>query len=91
MYADDLVLVSVDNTWECAESLLESDYLIVQKWMHDNVLIINHKKTKIMPFRKPQDSRHDIIAIKSHSFDCLHNNLIGYHCCHSIETVDSFC
>ena len=63
---------------------------IVTKWCHDNGLIINATKTKIMHI-KPPHFNYTPIKIKFHNIDCLHNqNNISDTCTSYIEAVSSY-
>lgn len=54
MYADDTALTVAHNNIEVAMKLLQEDFNTFQKWIHDNELIINDKKTKILCIKTPK-------------------------------------
>lgn len=74
MYADDTALVIAHNDKNEAMKKLQEDFNTVQKWFHDNKLIINEKKTKLLCIRTPK-RKLEPIYIQCHNNTCLHNGL----------------
>jgi hypothetical protein len=89
MYADDTVLVAVHRELEGAEKMMQSVFTKVLQWTHDNNLICNARKTKIMHICSPLNHNACTQAkIIHHSFDCLHSNQCN--CSTFIEEVNQF-
>lgn len=90
-YADDTaILVSHENIEEEAE-IMQNELNTMTKWCHDNGLIINATKTKIIHFRPRHIPRTHITPI-FHNTQCLHrisNNTID-SCTTKIELVESY-
>lgn len=94
MYADDTLLVAVHRKLSTANKYMQEDFTRVLKWSHDNDLIINSSKTKIMhicsPFNVLVDAPFSVIF---HSLSCLHlnkeNEIICCQCSDEIEPVES--
>ena len=64
---------------------------IITKWSHDNGLVINSSKTKLMHIKPRHLPNHDV-KIKFHTQECLHNtNLPNVDTCTTIiEMVKTF-
>lgn len=90
-YADDTaILVSHENIKEAAE-IMQNELNTMTKWCHDNGLIINATKTKIIHFRPRHIPRTHITPI-FHNTQCLHrisNNTID-SCTTKIELVETY-
>lgn len=71
MFADDTALLSVNNNIDEAQHKLQQDYNNLLIWSHDNGLIVNEKKTKVMCITT---SKRNIIGVNiiSHTVNCLH-------------------
>lgn len=91
MFADDTAILSAHTNLEEAVYNLQQDYNKILLWSHDNDLIINCNKTKLMVITTSKRHIKDV-NIKSHSYKCLHVG--GYkteNCeCDSIEEVNTF-
>lgn len=60
------------------------------KWCHDNGLVINANKTKLMHFRSRHMPTREI-SILFHGYDCLHTNQQSEEkCTTTIELVDTY-
>lgn len=90
MYADDTVLVASHVNLENARETMQSEFLNVLRWTHDNNLIINSTKTKLMHICSPLNKlRSETINIISHSNACLHgSSQWTCNCIDKIENVD---
>ena len=69
--------------------MMHSDYNIILKWSHDHGLVINHKKTNLMMFRKAQDTKCGNLFIISHNNLCLHTYMDDCNC-EPLKIVDSY-
>lgn len=73
MYADDTVVLSSHHDLHTAEHDMQRDFNEVLRWTHDNDLVINSEKTKLMhicsPYNRDLESP---VSISCHSYDCLH-------------------
>ena len=49
-YADDNSLYSIDNTIESVKKALSNDFIIIQNWFHENLMVLNAKKCHYMCF-----------------------------------------
>lgn len=72
-YADDTAIVVSNNNIDCATETMQAEFDNILSWCHDNGLIVNVKKTKLIHIRPPHIVRTPI-KIRFHSFDCLHKN-----------------
>lgn len=90
-YADDTAIIVTHKNVKEAEKIMQNEFTELCKWCHDNGLIINSKKTKLMHIR-PRHIPNSNIEIKFHDFDCLHNrNVTSNECCKTnIELVESY-
>lgn len=92
-YADDTTIIVADKSIQRAELRMQSEMNLVTKWCHDNGLVINSNKTKLMHFRPKHIPKREI-PITFHNYDCLHKNhsLNDYvdTCTSKIEVVDQY-
>lgn len=91
MFADDLCALRAGTDLALTCQLVQEDVDAVVKWSHDNGIVLNTDKTKLMlihsPYLIPKDKSPPIFT---HSFTCLHNNIIPVNCtCTAIEKVSS--
>lgn len=88
MYADDTCLLYAGKDEKIIENCIQEDFDSVVKWAHDNGIILNLNKTKIIRLYSPYN-KHNIcndVHITGHSYDCLHAN--NYNCqCNVLEEV----
>lgn len=94
-YADDTAIIVTHRELQTAVQTMQSEFNEVVRWCHDNGLIINANKTKLMHIRPPHIPRTHI-EIKFHNFECLHQN-VNHSCLHQsdnckdyIENVDVY-
>ena len=92
-YADDTAVIVSHKNIKTATEIMQDQLNIVGKWCHDNGLVINATKTKIMHIRPPH-FKNSNITIKFHDTDCLHKiNIINNNhdtCNTLIELVDTY-
>lgn len=88
MFADDLCTLSAGTNLAETCRLVQQDIDAVVKWSHDNGIILNSEKTKLLIINSPYlPVTETPPPLLSHSFDCFHNNL--NNCiCKPIEKVD---
>lgn len=80
-FADDSALVAVHKILATAVSYLQEDYVNLLRWTHDDGLIVNALKTKIVHISSPLNVDHNsLVEVVSHSVDCLHNSNCGINC-----------
>ena len=72
-YAYDTAIVIADNNITTAKERMQKQLDIATRWSHDNGLIINANKTKLIHIKPPNISGSSI-EIKFHNTDCLHRN-----------------
>lgn len=72
-YADDTAIIVSHHDINSAIEIMQTEFDEVVRWCHDNGLIINCKKTKLMHIRPPHILRTQI-KIRFHNFECLHKN-----------------
>lgn len=72
-YADDTAIVVADNNITNAAKRIQKQLNIATKWCHDNGLVINATKTKVMHIKAPHLSTSNI-DLKFHNTQCLHYN-----------------
>lgn len=92
MYADDTVLLAAHRDIECAIEELQINFNRLLQWTHDNALVINSDKTKIIHICSPFNvQKYATINVIFHSHNCLHT--LRSDTCNScivhIEVVDS--
>lgn len=93
-YADDTAIIVSNQNIQQATNLMQNQLDITNKWCHDNGLIINASKTKLMHI-KPKHLPETQINLTIHNTNCLHNktknptNNIDT-CTTTIETVKTY-
>lgn len=75
-YADDTAIIVAHNDLERAVENMQNELYNITKWCHDNGLIINANKTKLMHIKQPHIPTCDI-NIKFHNNDCLHKKQLS--------------
>lgn len=89
-YADDTAIIVADKNMCNATRTLQNQFDIATKWCHDNGLLINATKTKVMHI-KPPHLNNTSIQIKFHDRECLHNKNSTNDTCNTyIEVVNSY-
>ncbi|KAG7298799.1 hypothetical protein JYU34_017232 [Plutella xylostella] len=90
MFADDTCLMYAGKDAISIEKHLQDDFDNVTKWAHDNGIILNTEKTKLLLI-KSSYRKQDVteIKIKGHSYECLHSNMLSCSCL-EIENVVKF-
>lgn len=90
-YADDTAIVVTNKNIEIATKNMQNQLNDVSKWCHDNGLVINASKTKLMHIRQPNMKQINI-QLKYHDIECIHNktNDTNDSCNTSIELVNIY-
>ncbi|XP_075150930.1 uncharacterized protein LOC142225039 [Haematobia irritans] len=89
-YADDTAVIVSHPNLEDAQIIMQTELNNIARWCHDNGLIINADKTKLLHIRLPSLSNTSI-KLKFHSTQCLHsyrNSADNDSCETFIEVVD---
>nr|XP_049702185.1 uncharacterized protein LOC126055726 [Helicoverpa armigera] len=89
MYADDLCILRAGTDIQETCQLIQRDVDAVVKWSHDNGIILNADKTKLLVIRSPYT--HLSIStptLITHEYSCFHNDLKNCKC-KPIEAVNS--
>lgn len=81
-YADDTAIVVCHRSIVEAEKIMQAEFHEAAKWCHDNGLVINGSKTKLMHIRSVQ---HAASEIKIKTFNCTDPDN-----CETIEVVDTY-
>lgn len=80
MFADDLIIIVSAKTLIEAQKIMQININHLASWAHDMKLIINSKKTKIMQIYNPYVSNCEVVRVKIHSIECMHNFLSDCNC-----------
>lgn len=72
-YADDTAIIVANEDLAVASQIMQAELNLITRWCHDNGLIINASKTKIMHIRLPH-IKNSLISLKFHDNNCLHKN-----------------
>lgn len=91
-YADDTAILVIDKNIENAYRTMQHELNTVTKWSHDNGLVINASKTKLMHIKPPHLATYNI-NLKFHDYQCLHNSNILSNtdtCSSIIEIVKTY-
>lgn len=91
-YADDTAIVVSHRNIYTATAIMQRQLNIAAKWCHDNGIVINAAKTKIMHI-KPRHLADSSIVITFHDNDCLHKQSQATHvekCATYIEVVKTY-
>ncbi|KAM7352639.1 uncharacterized protein ACRADG_006262 [Cochliomyia hominivorax] len=93
-YADDTAIVVAETNLTTAIDQMQNQLNIATKWCHDNGLIINANKTKVMHIKPPHLSNSQVTLVY-HNTNCLHyqiknSNLCDGNCNTNIEIVNIY-
>ncbi|XP_037827190.1 uncharacterized protein LOC119615183 [Lucilia sericata] len=95
-YADDTAIIVADKNIQNATKLMQQQLDIAAQWCHDNGLVINANKTKLMHI-KPRHLIDTPIVIKFHDTSCLHKRAQNLYslgnpetCTTNIELVKTY-
>lgn len=81
MFADDLCALRAGTNLADECQLIQQDVDTVVKWSHDNGIILNSDKTKLLIIHSPYlPLTQTTPSIYTHSFQCLHNKLVNCSC-----------
>ncbi|XP_050563464.1 uncharacterized protein LOC118274071 [Spodoptera frugiperda] len=76
-----------------AQTHMQTDFENIIKWAHDNGIILNFAKTKVMCISSPYNiyirNSSPNLHITGHTYDCLHNNKTNCQC-KNIDIVDKY-
>jgi hypothetical protein len=90
MYADDTCLLYAGKDLCEVERKIQIDFENILKWSHDNGIILNVGKTKVMHVCSPyMPNLGTKISIIGHTYDCLHNDK-AVCACVELETVTEY-
>lgn len=90
-YADDTCIVAHDRNYESALGKLTDDFASISKWSHDNGLVLNASKSKVMHIHSSHIITTKNVEIKSHNYQCLHIDIVTQNCnCAMLEQVSQF-
>lgn len=86
-FADDLAIVSADESLGTAVCNLQSDLILIQKWFYNNEIFMNFSKTKSMIVKSPHKKILETYSnIKCHTRNCLLNHIYESSCnCTELE------
>lgn len=94
MYADDMCLMYSSKNIQEVRAVLQADFDNITRWAHDNGIILNLSKTKVMHVHSPhnlvaKNVDKDDIGIVGHTYECMH--VRNTNCvCEKLEYVDRF-
>ena len=90
-YADDTAIVVTNSNIQSAINMMQNELNTLNKWCHDNGIIINASKTKLIHIRPPHICQANINLI-FHNIDCLHTSTqsLDDKCRTSIELVNDY-
>lgn len=90
-YADDTAIVVTHKNITTATEIMRSELDNITRWCHDNGLVINANKTKLMHIMPPRMNYPDI-NITFHDHNCLHSNIRSDadNCQTKIEIVNNY-
>ena len=71
-YADDNTLYSIGNTIEGVKKALSNDFRIIQKWLHENLIVLNARKCHYMCFGTSKEND-DFIKLPN----CCKEKILG--------------
>lgn len=75
MYADDLCILRAGTDLSETARLIQQDVDAVVKWSHDNGIVLNSQKTKLLLLHSPYlPINNPVPPIFAHSFNCIHHH-----------------
>ncbi|XP_047024633.1 uncharacterized protein LOC124633450 [Helicoverpa zea] len=81
MFADDLCILRSGANIDDICQLVQQDIDAVVKWSHDNGIILNASKTKLMLIHSPYLQSNSVTPpLFTHDYTCHHNNLLDCKC-----------
>ncbi|KAG7301489.1 hypothetical protein JYU34_014455 [Plutella xylostella] len=88
MFADDLCTLRAGFNLTDTCYSIQNDIDAVVRWSHDNGIVLNADKTKLLILHSPHLNLNESPPpLVTHSYSCLHNNLVNCQC-KPIERVD---
>jgi len=85
-YADDTVLYFEDDTWDRAKDKASQGITCVQKWLNENLLVLNVGKSQFMAFTPTGKTLPNFNEITVHNPACTNSN--NCHCSLKIKKAD---
>lgn len=79
LYADDILLISSHINFSVANSVMQEDFVNLMMWTHDNKLLINYNKSKVMHIVSKTSYKKGV-EIRAHEHDCLHGGKTKCDC-----------
>lgn len=94
MYADDMCLMYSSKNIQEARAVLQTDFDNITRWAHDNGIILNLNKTKVMHICSPhnlvaKNVKIEDIGIVGHTYECMHVKNINCGC-QKLQYVNKF-
>lgn len=77
-FADDVVLMAEERTWEKLKENIEFDLSVVSRWFRQNGLTLNAKKTSYLPFTSYESSQPDLGPLKIDDQEYIHESTEGH-------------
>lgn len=74
IYADDTTIFTIHKDPNTAFEHLQQDFNNITKWCHDNKILINSEKSKLMHIRVTHHVS-TVYKLKCHKEQCLHDNI----------------
>lgn len=87
-FADDTCLVTANKDPNKACNMLQADFNTLLKWCHDVGLVVNAKKTKLLPIKSPYIKNIPLNGVIAHDHKCLHSSLLTQCSCAHVDVVD---
>ena len=88
MFADDTCILYAANDHHTIQTNIQTDFDNITKWSHDNGIILNTNKTKLLCISSNYKRYNKNIKVKGHSYDCLHKNQVCN--CNYVEIVKKY-
>ena len=86
MFADDFLIMVSDKNFNEANNTMQRNINQLIRWSHDNKLIINVNKTKVVHFYNQYLRKNETVDLIMHTNNCLHN--FANDCaCKKVEVV----
>ena len=79
-FADDTCLIAADRDINVAQSMLQNDLTLLNKWSHDVGLVLNAQKTKMMHVHSSHNVSTQTAIVVAHGHSCMHDNFINCKC-----------
>lgn len=81
MFADDLCTLRAGSDIAETFRLVQEDISSIVKWSHDNGIVLNSDKTKLLLIHSPYlPYKNTSYSLYAHTYSCLHNNTVDCNC-----------